>query len=39
MADIDGVDPARPARQQHVGKAAGRGADIERDPTGYVDAK
>ena len=38
MSDIDGVNPRRAARQQHVGKAAGRGADVEgrlaidRDP-------
>src|SRR5260370_28210900 len=32
MPDIDGVDAAGAARQQHVGKAAGRGADIESFP-------
>ena len=29
MADIDGDDMARAARQQHVGEAARRGADVE----------
>jgi hypothetical protein len=29
VSDIDGVDTAGAARQQHVGKAAGRCADIE----------
>ena len=38
VADIDGVDLPRAARQQHIGEAAGRGADIERDPSG-VDAE
>ena len=39
MADIDRVNPPRAARQQHIGKAAGRGADIECNPAGYVDAE
>jgi hypothetical protein len=30
VSDIDGVDTPCAARQQHVGKAAGRGPDIER---------
>ena len=30
-SDIDGVDPTRATTEQHVGEAAGRGADIERD--------
>ena len=29
MADVDGVDAPRAARQQHIGEAAGRSADIE----------
>ena len=35
--DIDRVDPRGAARQQHIGKAAGRGADIERDSAGRID--
>ena len=35
--DIDGVDPAGAASQQHIGKAAGRGADVERDRARNVD--
>ena len=31
VADIDRIDPRGAARQQHVGEAAGRGADIEGD--------
>ena len=31
MTDIDGVRPPDAARQQHLGEAAGRGPDIERD--------
>ena len=30
-ADIDGIDAARAAREQHLGEAAGRGADVEAD--------
>ena len=29
MADIDGVDLRRAMVQQHIGEAAGRGADID----------
>ena len=29
VADVDGGDPARAARQQNVGEAAGRSADVE----------
>ena len=39
VADIHRVNPPRAARQQHIGKAAGRGADIKCDPAGYVDAE
>ena len=31
MSDIDGVNPSRTTRQQHLGEAARRGANIERD--------
>src|SRR5262249_10371532 len=31
VTDIDGIDTSRAARHQHLGKAAGRGPDIERD--------
>ncbi len=37
MPDIDGVDPGGSPRQQHVGKAAGRSADVERRHTGDGD--
>jgi len=39
MTDINGVNPARAALQQHVGKPAGRSADIQCGPTRYLDAK
>ena len=38
-ADIHGIDLARAAREQHSGKAAGGGADIEADPAGDIDRK
>ncbi len=38
-ADVDRVDPARAARQQHLGEAAGRGADVEADAAGDVEAE
>ena len=31
MANIDGDDPRRAAREQNVGEASGRGADVEAD--------
>ena len=31
-ADVDGVDPAAPARQADLGEAAGRGADVQHHP-------
>src|SRR5215813_11680760 len=34
MADVDGVDPARAGFEQHLGEAAGRGADVESDNAG-----
>ena len=34
MADVDGIDPCRAAREQDLGEAAGRGADIEGDDAG-----
>ncbi len=30
-SDIDRVDPPRAAREQHLGEAAGRGADVETE--------
>jgi hypothetical protein len=39
MPDIDGVDPRAAARQQHIGEAASRGADIEGRLTIEVDPK
>ncbi len=39
VPDIDGIDASRAALQQHVGEAAGRGADVEGDGTGGVDAE
>ena len=38
-ADIDGVDFGRPAGEQHLGEAPGRGADIERHPSFGVEAE
>ena len=32
-ADIDGDDRRRAAREQHIGEASGRGADVEADET------
>ncbi len=37
MPDIDRINAPRTARQQHVGKAAGRCPDIERDPAARID--
>ena len=37
MADVDGIHPACAALQQHVGEAAGRGADVERYATLRID--
>ena len=37
VADIDRVHPARPARQQHIGEAAGGGADIQRRAPARID--
>jgi len=39
VADIDGIYPLSTALHQHVGKPAGRGPDVECNPTGYVDAE
>ena len=39
MADVDGVDPGGAALQQHVGEAAGRGADVERHHARGIDAE
>jgi len=39
MPDIDGVDPRAAARQQHIGEAASRGADVESRPALEVDPK
>ena len=39
MADIDGVDPGRAPLEQHLGKSAGRGADIERDAAARIVAE
>ncbi len=38
-ADIDSVDLARAALKQHLGKAAGRGADIEADAAFRIEAE
>ena len=38
-ADVEGVDVAGAAGEQHVGEAAGRGADVEGDPAGRVEAE
>ena len=35
--DVDGVDAARTALQEHVGEAASRGSDVEADLTGWID--
>ncbi len=32
--DVDRVDAPRAAREQHLGEAAGRGADVETDAIG-----
>ena len=37
--DIDGIDAPRAAREQHLGEAAGRGADIEADAARRIDAE
>src|SRR5581483_1052155 len=39
VADIDGEDLRRPAGEQDLGEAAGRGSDVERDPSGGVIAE
>jgi hypothetical protein len=39
VADVDGKDTPGAAPQQHVGKAAGRGADVERAHAGRIEAK
>ena len=38
-ADIDRIDAPRAAREQHLGEAAGRGADIEADAARDIDAE
>ncbi len=38
-ADVDRVDEARAARQQHLGEAAGRGAHIEAYPAGRIEQR
>lgn len=38
MADIDGVDPCRVALEQHLGEAAGGGAEIKAGLAGRIDA-
>src|SRR5215831_13401123 len=35
--DIDGINASCAARRQHLGKAAGRSADIETDSAGYIE--
>ena len=37
--DIDRIDAAGAARDQHVGKAAGRGADIKADVAFRIEAE
>src|SRR5215468_12217358 len=37
MADVDRVDAPRAAREQHLGEAAGRGADIEADAAARIE--
>ena len=37
--DIDGVDAGSAALEQHLGKASGRGANIERDEALRVEAE
>ena len=39
VADIDGIDPRCAMVEQDIGEAAGRGADIEADPPGRIDAE
>ena len=39
VADIDGIDTHRAMVEQDIGEAAGRGADIEADPPGRIDAE
>ena len=38
VADIDRIDPPRPALTQHVGEASGGGTDIQRGEPARVDA-
>ena len=38
-SDIDCVDLPRPALEQHLGEAAGRGADIESNPPRRIEAE
>ena len=38
-AGVDGVDTGRPGVEQGLGEAAGRGAQVERDSAGRVDAE
>ena len=37
--DIDRIDAPRAAREQHVGEAAGRSADIEADAPRRIEAE
>ena len=39
VADVERDDPRRAAAEQDVGEAAGRGADVEREASGHLDAE
>src|SRR5690606_20778771 len=39
VADVDGIDAHRAARQQDVGEAAGRSPDVEADEAGGIDGE
>ena len=39
VADVERDDPRRAAPEQDVGEPAGRGADVERETSGHVDAE
>ena len=36
-SDVDRIDAPRAAREQHLGEAAGRGADVEADAAGRIE--
>src|SRR2546421_286345 len=39
VADVDGIDAFRAPREEHLGEAAGRGADVERSDAVHGEAE